>query len=379
MSIITTVFKLRAPGMTLNRVPIFVWAQVVTSFMVLFAMPAVMLASTALILDRLVGTHFFDVEHGGDALLWQHLFWFFGHPEVYIIFIPGTGIVSTIITTFSRRPHVRIPGGGAVAGLDGIHGLRPVGAPHVRDRPAAARRELLHRRQHHDRDPDRHQIFCWIATMWSGRLALQTPMLWMLGFFAIFVLGGLTGVMLAAVPLNTQVHDTFFVVAHLHYVLIGGAVFPLFGAFYYWYPKITGRLLSERLGTWVFGLLFIGFNLTFFPMHVLGLHGMPRRIYTYAGVDRVGHAQSAGQPRRAADGVRRPDLSSSMRSSRCGPGGGRRQSVGRRHARVGDELAAAEQQFPATADRRRPRAALGQPARSASRRRPACRCRAMCS
>ena len=147
---------MRAPGMTLNRIPLFVWAQVVTSFMVLFAMPAVMLASTALILDRLVDTHFFDVEHGGDALLWQHLFWFFGHPEVYIIFIPGSGMVSTIITTFSRR---RMFGYLAVVlslVVDRVHGLRPVGPPHVRDRPAAARRELLHRRQHHDRDPDRH-------------------------------------------------------------------------------------------------------------------------------------------------------------------------------------------------------------------------------
>ena len=156
VSLITTVFKLRAPGMTLNRIPIFVWAQVVTSFMVLFAMPAVMLASTALILDRLVNTHFFDVEHGGDALLWQHLFWFFGHPEVYIIFIPGSGLVSTIITTFSRRHMFGYLAVVLSLVVDRVHGIRPVGPPHVRDRPAAARRELLHRGQHHDRDPDRH-------------------------------------------------------------------------------------------------------------------------------------------------------------------------------------------------------------------------------
>ena len=156
VSLITTALKLRTPGMTLNRIPIFVWAQVVTSFMVLFAMPAVMLASTALILDRLVGTHFFDVEHAGDALLWQHLFWFFGHPEVYIIFIPGTGVVSTIIATFSATADVRIPGRGPLARLDGVHGFRIVGPPHVCDGAATTRREFLHGGQHHDRDPDRH-------------------------------------------------------------------------------------------------------------------------------------------------------------------------------------------------------------------------------
>ena len=152
--------------------------------------------------------------------------------------------------------------------------------------------------------PTGTQIFCWIATMWSGRLTVKTPMLWILGFFAIFIVGGLTGVMLAAVPLNTQVHDTFFVVAHFHYVLIGGAVFPLFGAFYYWYPKITGRLLSERLGAWVFGLFFVGFNLTFFPMHVLGLHGMPRRVYTYPAAMGWGTLNLLASVGAAADGVR---------------------------------------------------------------------------
>jgi cytochrome c oxidase subunit 1 len=281
ISLITTVFKLRAPGMTLNRIPLFVWSQVVTSFMVLFAMPAVMLASTALILDRLVNTHFFDVEHAGDALLWQHLFWFFGHPEVYIIFIPGSGLVSMIVTTFSRR---RMFGYLAIVlalvstafmgfGL-WVHHMFATGLPQLGESFFTAASIMI-------AIPTGIQIFCWIATMWSGRITVEAPMLWVLGFFAIFICGGLTGVMLAAVPLNTQVHDTFFVVAHLHYVLIGGAIFPLFGAYYYWYPKITGRMLGERLGRWVFGLMFVGFNLTFFPMHVLGLHGMPRRVYTY--------------------------------------------------------------------------------------------------
>jgi cytochrome c oxidase subunit 1 len=281
VAIITTAFKLRAPGMTLNRIPIFVWAQVVTSFMVVFAMPAVMLASTSLILDRLVNTHFFDVEHGGDALLWQHLFWFFGHPEVYIIFIPGTGIVSTLIATFSGRPmfgYLAVVLALVSTAFMGfglwVHHMFATGLPQLGESFFTAASMMI-------AIPTGLQIFCWLATMWLGRIRLATPMLWVLGFFWIFIIGGLTGVMLAAVPLNTQVHDTFFVVAHFHYVLIGGAVFPLFGAFYYWFPKISGRMLSERLGPWVCGLFFVGFNLTFFPMHVLGLHGMPRRIYTY--------------------------------------------------------------------------------------------------
>jgi cytochrome c oxidase subunit I+III len=284
VSLITTVFKMRAPGMTLNRIPLFVWSQVVTSFMVLFAMPAVMLASTALILDRLVNTHFFDVEHAGDALLWQHLFWFFGHPEVYIIFIPGSGLVSTMLTTFSHRRMfgylavvLALVGTGFMGFGLWVHHMFATGLPQLGESFFTAASIMI-------AVPTGIQIFCWIATMWSGQIEVKTPMLWILGFFAIFVCGGLTGVMLAAVPLNLQVHDTFFVVAHLHYVLIGGAVFPLFGSYYYWFPKITGRMLSERLGRWFFGFMFAGFNLTFFPMHVLGLHGMPRRVYTYATV-----------------------------------------------------------------------------------------------
>src|SRR4051795_4434804 len=281
VSLITTALKLRAPGMTLNRVPIFVWAQVVTSFMVMFAMPAVMLASTELILDRLVGTHFFDVERAGDALLWQHLFWFFGHPEVYIIFIPGTGIVSTIIAAFSRRKMFGYLGlvlATVATGFIGfgvwVHHMFATGLPQMSDSffTAASLMIVI---------PTGVQFFCWIATLWGGRLHFELPMWWVGGFFFVFLIGGLTGLMLAAVPLDWQVHDTFFVVAHLHYVLIGGAVFPLFGAFYYWFPKITGRMLGEALGKLHFWLFFIGFNLTFFPMHILGMRGMPRRIYTY--------------------------------------------------------------------------------------------------
>jgi cytochrome c oxidase subunit 1 len=281
VSTITTAFKMRAPGMSLNRIPIFVWAEVVVSFMVIFAMPAVMLGSTALILDRLVTTRFFDVAGGGDTLLWQHLFWFFGHPEVYIIFLPGTAMVSTIIAVAAQRPIVGYTivvlalAATAFMGFGlWVHHMFATGLPQLGESFFTAASIMI-------AIPTGAQFFCWIATLWSGRLRLTTPLLWVLGFFVIFLLGGMTGVMVGSVPFDLQVHDTFFVVAHFHYVLIGGTVFPLFGAFYHWLPKITGRMLSNTLGRWAFALLFAGFNLTFFPMHVLGFHGMPRRVYTY--------------------------------------------------------------------------------------------------
>ena len=279
--VITTVFKLRAIGMTLNRIPLFVWAMLVTAFMVMFAMPAVMLISTALITDRLVGTHFFNSAEGGDALLWQHLFWFFGHPEVYFIFLPGLGFMSAIIPTFVRRP---IFGYSAMVlaliataflsfGL-WVHHMFATNLPELGKGFFTAMSLMI-------AIPSAVQIFCWIATLWTGRIHLKTPLLFVLAFFFILVLGGMTGLMLAMVPLDLQVHDTYFVVAHLHYVLIGGAVFPLLGAVYYWYPKITGRLMNETMGRWHFWLFFIGFNTAFFPMHLLGMKGMPRRVYTY--------------------------------------------------------------------------------------------------
>jgi cytochrome c oxidase subunit 1 len=279
--IITTILKMRAPGMTLNRMPLFAWTMLATSVMVLFAMPAVMLSSTALILDRLVGTHFFNPGEGGDVLLWQHLFWFFGHPEVYLIFIPPLGFISSIIPTFTRRPVVGYPA--MVLALVAtaflafglwVHHMFATNLPDLGKTFFTAASLMI-------AIPTAVQIYCWIATLWTGRINLRTPLLFVLAFFIILLLGGLTGLMLASVSLDTQLHDTFFVVAHLHYVLLGGAVFPLFGAFYYWFPKFTGRMLSERLGRWNFWLFFIGFNVTFFPMHILGLEGMPRRIYTY--------------------------------------------------------------------------------------------------
>jgi cytochrome c oxidase subunit 1 len=261
--------------------PLFVWAELVTAFMVAMSMPSVFLASATLALDRLVGTHFYNHAEGGDPLLWQHLFWFFGHPEVYIIFLPAVGLVSTIVSTFSGRPAYGYTAlvlalvSTAFIGFGvWVHHMFTTGLPQFGTSFFTAASIMIV-------VPTGVQIFCWIATLWSGRVRLASPMLYVLGFFQVFVIGGLTGVMLASVPLDSQVHDTFFVVAHFHYVLIGGSLFPLLGGLAYWFPKMTGRLLSERLGVASFALLVVGFNVTFFPQHILGLMGMPRRVYTY--------------------------------------------------------------------------------------------------
>jgi cytochrome c oxidase subunit I+III len=281
VEIVVTVFKQRAPGMSLDRIPLFVWSMLVTSFIIILAMPAIMISSTSLILDRLVGTHFFNPAEGGDVLLWQHLFWFFGHPEVYIIFLPAVGMVSTMVATFARRPvfgylalvMALIATGIMAFGL-WVHHMFVTGLPRLGESFFTASSMAI-------AVPAGIQIFCWLATLWDGRPVFKTPLLFVIGFIVTFVIGGLTGVMVASVPFDTQVHDTYFVVAHFHYVLVGGAVFPLLGAIYYWFPKMTGRMMSERLGKWAFWLVFVGFNLTFFPMHILGLQGMPRRVYTY--------------------------------------------------------------------------------------------------
>jgi cytochrome c oxidase subunit 1 len=277
-----TAFKQRAPGMSLNRIPMFVWAMIVVSLMILFAMPAVMLDSTFLAMDRLVSTHFFNKPEGGDPLLYQHMFWFFGHPEVYIIFLPGLGLMSEIIVTFTRRTLFAKPvmvtslvfTGFMAFGL-WVHHMFATGLPQLGQSFFTAASIMISL-------PTGVQIFCWIATIWRGALRLVTPMLFVIGFFVTFIIGGLTGVFLAAVPADWQLHDTFFVVAHLHYVLIGGAFFPLFGALYYWYPKWSGRMYHETAGKVSFWLILIGFNTTFFPMHFLGFLGMPRRVYTYS-------------------------------------------------------------------------------------------------
>jgi cytochrome c oxidase subunit 1 len=281
IEIVVTVFTQRAPGMSLDRIPLIVWAMLVMAFLVILAMPAIMFASSTLIMDRLVGTHFYNPAEGGDALLWQHLFWFFGHPEVYIIFLPAVGMVSTILPTFVQRPvfgylplvTALIATGILSFGL-WVHHMFVVGLPRMGESFFTASSMAI-------AVPAGIQIFCWLATLWAGRPVFKVPLLFIIGFIVTFVIGGLTGVMVASVPFDTQVHDTYFVVAHFHYVLIGGAVFPLLASVYYWFPKMTGRMMSEVLGRWAFWLIFIGFHLTFFPMHILGLQGMPRRIYTY--------------------------------------------------------------------------------------------------
>ena len=283
VELVVTIFRMRAPGMSLNRIPMYCWSMLIQSFMVMFAMPAVMIASTVLLLnDRTIGTHFVNPAEGGDPLLYQHIFWFFGHPEVYIIFLPALGFVSSIIEAHSRRPIFGYPAlvlslvaNGFIAFGLWVHHMFATGLPQIGEAYFTAASMMI-------AVTSGIQIFCWLATLWTGRIQMTAAMYFVFGFFFIFVLGGLTGVMLAAVPLDLQVHDTYFVVAHFHYVLIGGALFPLFGAFHYWFPKFTGRLLNERLGKTCFWVLFTGFNVTFFPMHLLGLGGMTRRIYTYS-------------------------------------------------------------------------------------------------
>jgi cytochrome c oxidase subunit 1 len=281
VEVIVTTFRLRAPGMSLNRIPIFVWGQVIVAIMVIFALPGVVLSSTMLLLDRTGGTQFFNPAVGGDVLLYQHLFWWFGHPEVYLIFIPGTAIVSTIVTTFSRR-HIfgylvlvlSLVATGFIAFGLWVHHMFATGIPQIAESYFTAASMMI-------AIPSGAQIFCWIATLATGRPVLRTPLWWVLGFFFTFIMGGMTGIFVASVPVDLQVHDTYFVVAHFHYVLIGGAVFPLFAALTYWFPKVTGRMMSETLGHLSFWLFFVGFNITFFPMHLLGIRGMPRRVYTY--------------------------------------------------------------------------------------------------
>lgn len=282
IEIVIGVLRTRAPGMTLDKIPIFGWAMLVFAGMIIFAFPAVILGTVLLELERSFYWPFFVAEKGGDPLLWQHLFWFFGHPEVYIIFLPAVGMVSMIVPAMVQRPLVGhrlivlalIATGFLSFGL-WVHHMFATGIPQLSLSffSAASMAVAI---------PSGIQVFAWIATIAAARkFKIRTPMLFVLGFLFIFVLGGLTGVMVAVVPFNWQTHDTYFIVAHLHYVLFGGMVFPLFAAFYYWAPFVSAKPLSERLGKWAFWLMFTGFNVAFFPMHVTGLIGMPRRVYTY--------------------------------------------------------------------------------------------------
>ena len=281
INFIVTVIQLRAPGLTLTRLPLFVWTMTVTSFLAVFSLPSLTTAVLLLFLDRQLGAHFYNVGQGGSALLWQHLFWFFGHPEVYILILPAMGIVSEVIPVFSGKTlfgYQAVVFSAIAIGFLGFtvwaHHMFATGMPSTTLLFFAADSFLIG-------VPTGVKIFAWLATMWKGKLRFATPMLFAVGFVAMFLIGGLDGIHLAVVPVDWQLTDTYYVVSHLHYVLFGGAIFGIFSGVYYWFPKIAGRRLHEGLGKWHFWLMFIGMNLVFMPMHILGIEGMPRRIYTY--------------------------------------------------------------------------------------------------
>ena len=281
INFIVTILKLRAPGMTLNRIPIFVWGELAMAFQVIFALPMLTLACILLVLQRKFGFHFYDAGGGGDPILWQHLFWLFGHPEVYIVVLPAFGIVSAIIPTHARRKMIGYTYivvaelGTALIGFGvWVHHMFASGLSQMTMAFISAASFMV-------AIPSGVQVFAWLATLVSGRIVVRTPMLYILGFVATFVIGGVTGVMFSAIPFDQQVTDSYFVVAHLHYVLVGGAMFPMLAAIFHWGPKMTGRMLDERLGKLSFWLVFIGFNLSMFPLHISGILGQPRRIYTY--------------------------------------------------------------------------------------------------
>ena len=294
---LVTIINLRAPGMRMMRLPVFTWMTLVTQFLVITAFPVITVGLVFLMLDRFFGTTFYSPAAGGDLLLWQHLFWLFGHPEVYILILPAMGIVSEVLPTFSRKPlfgYAVVVYSGLLIGVMGwgvwAHHMFAVGMGPIPDAVFSATTMLI-------AIPTGVKIFNWLATMWQGQVRFQTPMLFALGFISMFIIGGLSGVLHSSPPADLQQTDTYFVVAHIHYVLFGGAIMGIFAGIYYWWPKMTGRLLNDRVGKWHFWLNFVGMNLAFFPMHFIGLLGMPRRIYTYSpelGLDTLNLVSTIG-------------------------------------------------------------------------------------
>ncbi len=281
LNFFTTIVNMRAPGMTLMRMPVFVWMTIITNVLILLAFPPITIALLQLIMDRTFGAAFFDYNKGGMPIMWQHWFWVFGHPEVYILILPPMGIVSEILPTFSRKPLFGYPlivFSGAFIGFMGFavwsHHMFTTGMGVVAVLAFSVTTSII-------AVPTGVKIFNWLGTIWGGNLRMETPMLYALSFIAMFSIGGFSGIMHSAAATDFQQHDTYFIVAHFHYVLIGGAISGLLGGICYWYPKVTGRILGEKLGVPAFWLFFFGFNATFFPMHIVGLNGMPRRIYTY--------------------------------------------------------------------------------------------------
>ena len=276
-----TIINMRAPGMTMMRLPVFVWMTLIVAFLLILALPVLTVALIQLLFDRQYTTSFFLTEGGGDPILWQHLFWIFGHPEVYILILPAMGIVSEVLPTFSRKPlfgYAAMVFAGVAIGFLGwavwSHHMFTTGLGAVPRVVFATSTMIIG-------VPTGIKIFNWLSTMWGGSIRFTTAMYFAVSFIALFTIGGISGVMHASPPVDQQQQDTYFIVAHLHYVLVGGAIVGIFSGLYYWWPKMTGRFLSETLGKWNFWLMFIGLNMTFFPMHFLGVAGMPRRIYTY--------------------------------------------------------------------------------------------------
>ncbi len=282
INVIATTFCMRCPGMTLSRMPMFVWVMLIDAWLVVVALPSLSAAQVMLLLDRFLGAHFFDTQAGGSAVLWQHLFWIFGHPEVYILIFPAFAILSEVIPVFSRKPLFgRAAMVGAVVAIGFIslgvwaHHMFAVGMTSWSNTFFAASSMMVG-------IPTGIKIFNWTATMYGGKIRFSTPMLFCCAFLLQFLLAGLTGIMLAVAPFDWQLHDSHFVVAHFHYTLVGGLVTGLLAGMFYWFPKVTGKMYNETLGKWCFWLFVIGFNVTFLPIHVLGILGMPRRVYTYA-------------------------------------------------------------------------------------------------